>query len=76
MNTRLFSAIAAVPILLVLVVTQSLASSIDLKVADRQVALSKAIAVDVPDTWSKPALKSPITKGRQRRECRILRTKC
>lgn len=74
MNTRLFSALVAVPILLVLSIAPNLASSQGAKAADIANGRSPISDARLAGTrQQEPALSSPVASGRQTRECRILR---
>lgn len=72
MKNRLLSAMVAVPILLVIFVSQGLASS-SLEIRDIQIALSEVSDANATVYQSEPGLSAPVAKGRQSRKCRILR---
>lgn len=72
MKNRLLSAMVAVPILLVIFVSQSLANS-SVEIGDIQLALSNATNANAEPYQSEPGLSAPVAKGRRTKECRILR---
>lgn len=72
MKNRLLSAMVAVPILLVIFVSQSVASS-SLEIGDIQLGLSNAINASSEPYRADTGLSAPVAKGRRTKECRILR---
>ncbi len=72
MKNRLLSAMVTVPILLVLFVSQSVASS-SLEIGDIQLGLSNGRNASTERYQSETGLSAPVAKGRRTKECRILR---
>lgn len=72
MKTQLLSTIIAVPILLVLFISQSFASS-NLEIGDIQLGLSTGLNTSTERYQAETELSAPVAKGRRTRECRILR---